>query len=211
MKKSLLIMAPLLFGPLVFGGSLSAQQSPPAELPGQADPARVAGGTYALDKAHTQVSWQVNHFGFNDYFGLFGDITGTLSIDPANPSAAKVDIEIPITSVATSSAGLTTHLKTADFFDAEKFPSARFVSTAVTVDGNLATISGNLTMLGITKPVVLETTFTGAGSNPFNKNATIGFHAETVLKRSEWGMTKFVPLVGDEVYLRISAAFEKQG
>jgi polyisoprenoid-binding protein YceI len=205
MKKALLLLASLaLTVPLM------AQQAP-TELPGKADPARVAAGTYALDKAHTQVNWQVNHFGFNDYFGLFGDITGTLNIDPSNPSAAKVDIEIPIGSVATSSTGLTDHLKTPDFFHVAKFPTARFVSTSVTVDGAKATIKGDLTMLGVTKAVELETAFEGAGTNPFNKKATIGFHAKTTIKRSDWGMSKYVPMVGDEVKLRISAAFEKQG
>jgi polyisoprenoid-binding protein YceI len=187
-----------------------AQQAP-TEVPGMADPARVTAGSYALDKAHTQVNWQVNHFGFNDYFGLFGDITGTLDIDPANPSAAKVNVEIPIGSVATSSTGLTNHLKTPDFFDVAKFPNARFVSTSVTVDGQRAMIKGDLTMLGVTKPVELEARFEGAGANPMNKKATIGFHASTTIKRSDWGMTKYIPMVGDEVKLRISAAFEKAG
>jgi polyisoprenoid-binding protein YceI len=205
MKKLLLALAPL-----ALAVPLMAQQAP-TELPGKVDPARVEAGTYMLDKAHTQVNWQVNHFGFNDYFGLFGDITGSLNIDPANPSAAKVDIEIPIASVATSSSGLTGHLKTPDFFNLEKFPTARFVSTSVTVDGNKAMIKGDLTMLGVTKPVELETAFEGAGTNPMSKKATIGFHAKTTIKRSDWGMTKYVPMVGDEVKLRISAAFEKQG
>lgn len=203
MKKALII-----FAPLVFAVPLLAQQAP-TELPGKADPARVAAGAYVLDKAHSQVNWQVNHFGFNDYFGLFGDMTGNLSIDPANLSGAKVDVEIPIASVATSSAGLNAHLKTADFFDSEKFPAARFVSTGVIANGNKATIKGNLTMLGVTKPVELEAAFEGAGVNPISKKATIGFHAKTTIKRSEWGMIKYVPFVGDEVKLRISAAFEK--
>jgi polyisoprenoid-binding protein YceI len=205
MNKALLSLAPLLLAvPLL-------AQTAPAQLPGKADPARVTAGTYTLDKTHTQVNWQVNHFGFNDYFGLFGDITGTLTIDPANPSEAKVDVEIPIGSVATSSTGLTDHLKKADFFDVAKFPSARFVSTGITVDGSKAIIKGDLTMLGVTKPVELETHFEGAGSNPFNKKSTIGFHAATTIKRSDWGMNKYVPMVGDEVKLRISAAFEKAG
>jgi polyisoprenoid-binding protein YceI len=195
--------------PLALAVPLMAQQAP-VEVPGKSDPAKVTAGSYALDKAHTQVNWQINHFGFNDYFGLFGDITGTLQIDLANLAAAKVDIEIPIGSVATSSAGLTEHLAKPDFFDTAKFPTARFVSTSVIVDGNKATIKGDLTMLGVTKPVELETAFEGAGDNPFSKKATIGFHAKTTIKRSDWGMNKYLPMVGDEVKLRISAAFEKQ-
>ena len=201
----------LLALPLLFAAPLLAEEIAAPALPGDADATRVTAGTYEVDGRHTQVNWQVNHFGFNDYFGLFGDVTGTLDIDPANLGAAKVDVTIPIASVATSSAGLTTHLQTPDFFDVAKFSTARFVSTSVFVDGQRATIDGDLTMLGVTKPVELETRFEGAGANPMNKKATIGFHASTTIKRSEWGMTKYVPMVGDEVKLRISIAFEKKG
>jgi polyisoprenoid-binding protein YceI len=203
-------MRQILFAlPLLMAAPLLAQEAQAPALPGASEAARVAAGSYEVDPRHTQVNWQVNHFGFNDYFGLFGDVTGTLSIDPANLAAAKVDVTIPIASVATSSAGLTTHLQSPDFFDVAKFATARFVSTSVTVDGQRAMINGDLTMLGVTKPVVLETRFEGAGANPMNKKATVGFHASTTIKRSEWGMTKYVPMVGDEVKLRISVAFEK--
>lgn len=201
----------LLALPLLFAAPLLAEETAAPALPGVADATRVAAGSYEVDSRHTQVNWQVNHFGFNDYFGLFGDVTGTLDIDPANLGAAKVDVTIPIASVATSSAGLTTHLQTPDFFDVAKFATARFVSTSVFVDGQRATIYGDLTMLGVTKPVELETRFEGAGANPMNKKATVGFHASTTIKRSEWGMTKYVPMVSDEVKLRISIAFEKKG
>ena len=201
----------LLALPLLFAAPLLAEEAAAPALPGVADAARVAAGSYEVDARHTQVNWQVNHFGFNDYFGLFGDVTGTLDIDPANLGAAKVDVTIPIASVATSSAGLTTHLQSPDFFDVAKFSTAQFVSTSVAVDGQRAIIKGDLTMLGVTKPVELETRFEGAGANPMSKKATVGFHASTTIKRSEWGMTKYVPMVGDEVKLRISIAFEKKG
>jgi polyisoprenoid-binding protein YceI len=197
--------------PLLIAAPLLAEEPATPVLPGVADAARVAAGSYEVDSKHTQVNWQVNHFGFNDYFGLFGDVTGTLDIDPANLAAAKVDVTIPIASIATSSAGLTKHLQTPDFFDVAKFAKARFVSTSVTADGPRAMIKGDLTMLGVTKPVELETRFEGAGDNPMSKKATVGFHASTTIKRSEWGMTKYVPMVGDEVKLRISVAFEKKG
>jgi polyisoprenoid-binding protein YceI len=208
MKRALMIALPL-----AFAVPLLAQETPapPPQLPGVQDAARVAAGTYKVDSRHTQVNWQVNHFGFNDYFGLFGDVTGTLNIDPANLSAAKVDVTIPIASLATSNQGLTDHMKSPDFFDLAKFAEARFVSTSVTADGNKAVIKGDLTMLGVTKPVELETRFEGAGNNPMNKKATIGFHAASTIKRSDWGMTKYVPMVGDEVKLRVSVAFEKEG
>lgn len=196
--------------PLLIAAPLLAEEGAAPALPGVVDASRVAAGAYTVDSRHTQVNWQVNHFGFNDYFGLFGDVSGTLDIDPANLGAAKLDVTIPIASVATSSAGLTTHLQSPDFFDVAKFSTARFVSTNVAVDGTRAIIKGDLTMLGVTKPVELETRFEGAGANPMNKKATLGFHASTTITRSEWGMTKYVPMVGDEVKLRISVAFEKK-
>jgi polyisoprenoid-binding protein YceI len=162
------------------------------------------------------VGWRVNHFGFNDYFGLFGDVEGTLTLDPANLAGAKVDVTIPIAKVTTASAGLTDHLLRAgqnggkpDFFGPNP-AAARFVSTSVVVDGQEAKITGDLTMNGVTKPVTLDAEFTGAGKHPFNMRETVGFEAETKIKRSEWGLGGFVPMVGDEVELDITVAFEKQ-
>jgi polyisoprenoid-binding protein YceI len=195
---SLLVIAPL-----------AAQNDTPPQLPGKIDVSRVTAGTYQSDPSHSLVGFRVNHFGFNDYFGVFGDVTGTLMIDPANPNAAKVDVTIPLTGLSTASAKLSEHLKDASFFDAEKFPTVRFVSTKVTVDGTSAMIEGDLTLRGVTKPVTLEADFTGAGINPFVKKETIGFEATTLIKRSDFGMNQAVPLVSDEVRLGITAAFEK--
>ena len=186
------------------------------QVPGQPDASRVTAGTYAADSAHSLIAFEVNHFGFNDYYGLFGDVAGTLVIDPANLDAAKVDVTIPIANVTTASKGLTDHLLRAgkdgakpDFFGPAPAP-ARFVSTSVKADGMKAKITGDLTMNGVTKPVTFEAEFTGAGNNPMNKKATIGFEAETSIKRSDFGVNYGIPMVSDEVELDISVAFEKQ-
>jgi len=186
------------------------------QLPGQKDASRVTAGTYKTDPGHSLIGWEVNHFGFNDYFGIFGDVAGTLTIDPANPNAAKVDVTIPVAKVTTASAGLTSHLLRAgkdggkpDFFGPAP-ADARFVSTKVVANGMTAKITGNLTLNGVTKEVVLDAEFTGAGNNPFNKKATIGFEAETTIKRSDFGIAYALPMVSDEVELDISVAFEKQ-
>ena len=186
------------------------------QLPGQKDASRVTAGTYKTDPGHSLIGWEVNHFGFNDYFGLFGDVAGTLTIAPANPNAAKVDVTIPVAKVTTASAGLTSHLLRAgkdggkpDFFGPAP-ADARFVSTKVVASGMTAKITGNLTLNGVTKEVVLDAEFTGAGNNPFNKKATIGFEAETTIKRSDFGIAYALPMVSDEVELDISVAFEKQ-
>ena len=203
----------LLALPLLAAVPLMAQSAP--QLPGVADVTRVTAGTYQTDPGHTLIGWRVSHFGFNDYFGIFGDATGTLKLDPQNPNAASVDITIPVGKVTTASAGLTGHLLRAgkdggkaDFFGPAP-ADAKFVSTKVEASGTKAKITGNLTLNGVTKPVVLDTTFSGAGNNPFNKKATVGFHATTTIKRSEFGVSYGIPVVSDEVVLDISVAFEK--
>ena len=164
------------------------------------------------------MAWSVDHFGFNDYFGLFGDVEGTLTIDPANPSEAMVDVTVPVTSVAVVSEGLRDHLlrpgkdgAEPDFFGPEPEP-ARFVSRSVEVGpgGVTADVSGYLTMNGVTRPVDLYVRFTGAGTNPMNERATIGFEGRTTIQRSDFGIDYALPMVGDDVTLEITAAFEKQ-
>ncbi|SNS33077.1 YceI family protein [Sphingopyxis indica] len=208
--------ASLLALPLLLAVPLLAQM--PTEAPGAKDAARVTGGTYQADPHHSLVGWRLNHLGFNDYFGIFGDVTGTLTLDPKNPAAAKVDVTIPIASVTVASAGLKDHLLRAgkdgskpDFFGADPAP-ARFVSTAVVVDeeGDEAKVTGNLTLNGVTKPVTLDVDFTGAGPAPMSNVETVGFEAEATIKRSDFGLGFGVPLVGDEVELEITAAFEKK-
>jgi polyisoprenoid-binding protein YceI len=192
-------------------------QNAPA-VPGAPDKARVAAGTYAADAGHTMVVWKVDHFGFSDYTGIFGDVTGTLVIDPANPAAAKVDVTIPVAKVTTASAGLTSHLLRAgkdggkpDFFGPAP-ANAKFVSTSVVLDddGDEAKVTGNLTLNGVTRPITLDVDFHGAGNNPMNKKATVGFEAEGKIRRSDFGITYAIPMVSDEVELEIHAAFEKQ-
>ncbi len=203
---ALLVVAPTISSVTI--PSVVAQQDT-TQLPGSVDPTKVVAGTYSVDPSHSLVGFRVNHFGFNDYFGIFGDSTGTLEIDPANLAAAKVDITIPVNKLTTASAGLTQHMKSADFFETETHPTARFVSTKVTVDGNAAKIDGNLTIKNNTKPVVLDASFTGVGYNPFNKKLTVGFEADTIIKRSDFGVNGALPLVSDEVQLGITVAFEK--
>lgn len=191
----------------------------PTEAPGKADVSRVAAGTYAADPSHSLIGWKVNHFGFSDYFGLFGAVTGTLTIDPANPAAAKVSATIPVSKIVTVSPELTAHLLRApaagakpDFFGPAP-ADATFVSTSVApgADGVSATITGNLTLNGVTKPVAIAATFVGAGNNMMSKADTVGFSGRAMIKRSDFGIAAFVPLVSDEVVLDISMAFEKQG
>lgn len=188
-----------------------------AQAPGKMDTSRVTPGTYTADSAHTLVEWSVNHFGFNPYFGLFGDIEGTLELDPNAIEDAKVEMQIPIASVGVASEGLRDHLLRPgkdggkrDFFGADP-GTAQFTSTQVTrLGADRAIISGDLTMNGQTGPVALLTQFTGAGANPMSDAETVGFIAETTINRSDWGVDYGIPMVADEVDLKISVAFEKQ-
>lgn len=184
----------------------------PTEAPGKPDPRRVIAGTYATDPAHTLVGWRVNHMGFNDYFGQFGDVKGTLILDPAAPGTAKLDVTIPIASLTTVNAALTKQLGSPDFFDLAQYPEARFVSTSVKVTGTKADITGNLTIKSITKPITLHATFVGAGKMvpEGGGKETVGFHATGQVNRGDYGMGLALAMVPDPIQLELSAAFEKQ-
>ncbi|QNE04269.1 YceI family protein [Croceicoccus marinus] len=193
-----------------------AQDDAPT-LPGQMAVSRITAGTYTADPLHTLVGFRVNHFGFNDYFGIFGGVEGTLQIDPSNLSAASVDVTIPVADVTVAAQGLKDHLLRAgedggepDFFGPSPAP-ARFQSTSVALTGETtANIAGNLTLNGVTRPVVVAARFTGAGANPMNSKLTVGFEGTTTIQRSNFGIDAFIPMVSDEVELDITAAFEKQ-
>ena len=194
-----------------------AQQAPTA-TPGTRNPAAVTGGTYTADPGHTLVTWTVDHLGFTPYTGIFGDVSGTLMLDPRNLNAAKVDVTIPVSKVLTASSGLTSHLLRAapaggraDFFGASP-ADARFVSTRVVATGQNAVITGNLTLNGVTKPVTLQARFYGAGTMPAQMGGKegVGFHATATVMRSQFGIGFGIPMVSDAVKLDIAAAFMKQ-
>jgi len=188
----------------------------PTKAPGTRNPALVTAGTYKVDPAHTLVTWTVDHMGFSPYTGIFGDITGTLTIDPRALNKAKVDVTIPVSTLVTASAGLTQHLTRPgkdggkpDFFGPDA--SAHFVSTGVVARGQTARITGDLTLNGVTRPVTLDASFYGAGTAPqqMGGGTVIGFHATTTITRSQFGLGFGVPMVGDDVHLDIAAAFQK--
>jgi polyisoprenoid-binding protein YceI len=178
--------------------------------PASPDPTAVTAGNYAVEGSHTRVQFSVSHMGFSDWYGDFAGATGTLSLDPKQLAATKLEINIPVASVTTTNAKLDAELKSAEWFDADKHPTIRFVATKVErTAADRANITGDLTFHGVTKPVVLDARFNGAGINPLSKAYTIGFNATTTINRSDFGVKTYVPLIGDAVTLRISAAFEK--
>lgn len=191
-------------------------QAAPMQVPGKLDPTRVTAGHYTVDPGHTLVGWRVDHFGINDYFGIFGAVTGSLRLDPKNLTESALDVSIPVSQVTVASSKLRDHLlrpgargAKPDFFGANS-AAARFVSTTIRRTGPMkAVITGNFTLNGVTKPVTIAAQFTGAGAHPMNKVLNIGFKGRTTIKRSDFGLGYGIPMVSDEVDLYISAAFEK--
>lgn len=161
--------------------------------------------TYVIDPAHTAVAFHVDHFGFSRPSGKFMGIEGKLVLDQENPAASSVEVTIPVDQVNTGVPKLDDHLKTADFFDVAQFPTATFVSTSVepTSDAT-ATVTGDLTLHGVTRPVTLEVVLNKIAKNPFGKD-TAGFSATAVIKRSDFGVSAYLPGLGDEVMLEIDS------
>jgi polyisoprenoid-binding protein YceI len=172
------------------------------------DPNAVKAGEYRVESYHTQIGFSISHFGFTDYSGFFSGATGALTLDTAKIGISKVDIAIPIQSVLTTVPVLDGMLKGDQWFDAAKFPSATFVSTKITKTGrDTATVVGDLTLHGVTRPVTLKVRLIGAGTDPLAKAFTVGFEATGEIKRSDFGIKQYLPLVGDDVTLKIASAF----
>lgn len=173
------------------------------------NPAEVRAGDYKLDPAHSKITWSVNHLGFSTYVGQFAGGTGALTIDPKAPQAAKLEVTVNTADVGTLNKALDDHLKSADFLDVAKHPTASFRATRVTLTGQrTADIAGDLTLRGVTRPVVIKAVFNQSGVNPVDKTYSLGFDGETTIRRSEFGVAYGLPAVGDEVTLRLEAEFK---
>ena len=159
---------------------------------------------YKLDPNHTQVLATWDHGGYSHPMANFGQVDGTLSYDAEKVSASKVEVTLPLSGLESFVPDLNEHLRSADFFEAAKWPNATFRSTKVEQvgEGKLK-VTGDLTIRDVTKPVVLDVTLnkTGEGRGGAPK---IGFDATTSFNRSEFGVAKFIPNVGDKIQIRIS-------
>lgn len=161
--------------------------------------------TYNLDPTHTNVLAQWSHFGFSHPFANFGDVEGTLVYDAENVAASSVEVTLPLSGLEAFSSKFNDHLRSADFFDAAKYPTAKFKSTKVedAGEGKLK-VTGDLTIKDKTHPVVLDVTLNKAADHPMLKAPAIGFDATTTILRSDFGVGAYAPNVGDEVTLRIT-------
>ena len=175
-------------------------------------PSEVQAGAYALDSDHGKITWSVNHLGFSTYKGQFVNVDADLTLDPADPSTATLTATIPLTEVDSNSDGLDAHLQTADFFDTANHPVATYVSRSVTVDPTApdrATVEGDLTLRGVTRPVTMTVRFNQAGPS-MGGAYRAGFDGEATLKRSDFGIDYALPVLGDEVSLHIEGEFIRQ-
>ncbi len=164
-----------------------------------------AGVSYKLDPTHTNVLASWSHFGFSHPSAHFGAVDGTLVYDEKHVAKSSVEVTLPLSGLDSFVPKLDEHLKSADFFDAEKFPAITFKSTKVEdLGGGKLRITGDLTVKGTTRPVVLAAQLNKAGDHPMTKRPTVGFDATTTIKRSEFGVGAYVPNVGDEITLRIT-------
>jgi polyisoprenoid-binding protein YceI len=196
----------------LFVASVASAQTPPSAAssppPAASNAAKVVPGTYALDKNHASILFKISHLGFSMYHGRFDNFDMKLDLNPAAPEQSKIEATIDTSSIDTHNAKLEGELKDVKFFNVAKFPTATFKSTKISKTGeDTAILTGDLTMLGATHPITLNVKFHGGGIHPMSKKPVVGFAAVGVIKRSQWGMSELVPMVGDEVQIDIDAEF----
>ena len=184
-----------------------------------------AAGTYAIDPTHTSVTWRVDHFGLSQYTGRFKNVDATLQFNPEDPSANSITVTIDPLSVETDYPAdyKASHADSAyetwnedlgrnpNWLNGDAFPQITFTSTAITQEtASTGKVTGDLTFLGVTKPVTLDVTYNGKANFPWAPDADkIGFSAKTVLKRSDFGNATYAPNIGDEVEVIIETEFQQ--
>lgn len=159
--------------------------------------------SYTFDPLHSYVGWQLSHFGFSNPSGKWF-ANGKLNYDPKNLAASSVTATIKIADIVTGIPDLDKHLKGKLFFNVEQYPEATFVSDKIEVSNQkISKVHGMLTLHGVTKPVILNVHLNELGQNPITDKETIGFSANTTLKRSDYGMKTMLPGISDEVKIAI--------
>ncbi|KUM82880.1 MULTISPECIES: YceI family protein [Streptomyces] len=146
-------------------------------------------GDYTIDTAHSTIGFTVRHAMVTNVKGKFDDFSGSLHLDGSDPSASTASIDVKMDSIDTGSEDRDGHLKSADFFKIEEFPTMTFRSTKAEALGDEDyRITGDLTILGTTKPLTIDLEFNGSAKDPFG-NERVGFEGKAEIKRSEWGLT----------------------
>ncbi|MDG2521084.1 YceI family protein [Caulobacter segnis] len=194
---------------LAYAAFAFALAASPVAFAASNNPAEMPAGTYALDKTHASITAQIDHFGFSGYTFRFEKFDASYTYDPAKPEASVIKVTVDVNSLSTGYDKADAAFP-AEFLAADKHPTATFVSKSITRSGgNKGVVAGDLTLAGVTKPVSLDVTFNNAGKDMFGAIRS-GFAASTVIKRGEFGSTKYAPALGDEVKLMIDVEFTKQ-
>jgi len=184
--------------------SISAAALLGLSLSASADLSDVPSGTYTLDSSHGYITFTYSHLGFSNPRIGFNSFDTILELDSNNPGNSVVTVTIDASSVDSRVAEFNEHLNGGDFFNTSEYPTITFASTMIEATGeNTFDVTGNLTILGTTKPVTLVTTINKAANHPMRNVPTVGVSASTTLMRSEWGLGAYVPAVSDEVELSI--------
>ena len=165
---------------------------------------------YALEPVHTQILFFCDHLGFSKSQGEFLKFNGQFTFDPDDLKSSSVEVSIDASSIDMDNEKWNDHMRNADFFDVEKFPTIKFKSTHVDVQSEqLAQVHGDLTILGQTHPVTLNVKYNKSGVHPFSGNYVTGFSATTNVKRSQYGMTYGLPALGDDIEIRLEIEGER--
>lgn len=170
-------------------------------------------GKWINDKAHTRIGFEVKHGGVSFVSGYFEDFDVTVDAAGKKMLDTQIDVTIKTASINTGIEARDNHLRSADFFEVEKFPTMTFKSTKIVAKSkNKGKIYGNLTMRGVTKPIVLDAWFIGQADSPLNGNVTAGFRLTGTVKRTDFGLgPKFLPdMIGNEVHLIVDAEFSPE-
>jgi len=206
--KTLALWGGLLAAPIVAAPMLARAQSAPP--PPNTNPADVQPGTYSVEPLHTRVLFALSHMGFTTWYGEFTHVSGSLALNPKALGTSTLDIIIPADTISTSNTKVDGELNSPTWLDTAKYPTIEFKSTHILRTGHdTAKVTGALTFHGVTKPETLFVTFNAAGVNFLSKQYTVGFNATGMIKRSDFDESTYVPVIGDEVSLIISAAFVK--
>ena len=174
--------------------------------------ATVEAADYRFDQVHSQVQFQVWHLGFSRSEGEFHDLRGGFRFDADHWERSTCDVRIGVASLDLDDDGWNRKLLERDWFDAKAHPDMHFRCMRVTVaEGSKARIDGELTLRGVTRPVVLDVTFNRAATHKYSLQYVAGFSASTTIKRSDYGMTKLLPEVGDEIDIRLEIEGIREG
>jgi polyisoprenoid-binding protein YceI len=167
----------------------------------------IENGTWTIDPTHSQLGFSIKHLGISTIRGIFQESDGTVTV---NGDQADISVSAKMASITTGNSMRDGHVQGEDFFDTANHPEMTFRSSAINVaSGDKGTITGDLTIRGVTKPVTLDVTFQGTGSSPMDNSFRAGFQASGTINRTEFGVSYGVPLVSEEVQLLLDLQIVK--